>query len=201
MTVPSDLADSAFIDPSAELGEGAIVHPFAYVGANVKIGARTVIGPGAVIMDGSQIGEDCVIAGEVVVGSRGFGFVFDGRQHLRIPQVGIVKIGDRTTVGPGTCIDRSTMEVTTIGNDCQIGSLCQIAHNCQIGDECELGGACGLSGTTKLARRVVFGERVGTQGHSTYGEGAIVEDWTGITRTRIPAGSRWAGYPGRMVKE
>lgn len=193
------IADSAYVDPSASLGPGCEISPFAYVGPGVTIGARTLIGPGAVVLEGCEIGQDCVIAGEVVVGSRGFGYIFDGKQHVRIPQVGRVVIGDRTKIGAAACLDRAALEVTRIGSDCRIGPLVQVAHNCQIGDDCHIGGGSGLAGSTRIGRGARFGDRVGTAGHSDYGEGVRADDLAGITKTRIPAGSHWAGYPARMV--
>lgn len=177
-----------------------MISPFAYVGSGVRIGARTLVGPSAVILDGCEIGQDCVIAGEAVVGSRGFGYVFDGREHLRIPQVGRVVIGDRTTIGAASCLDRAALEVTSVGDDCRIGPLVQVAHNCQIGDDCQIGGGSGLAGSTHIGRGARFGDRVGTAGHSRYGENVVADDLAGMTKTRIPSGTHWAGYPARLVK-
>lgn len=199
MANSAQVHESAYVDPTARLGDGCVVSPFAYIGANVVIGEGAFIGPGAVVLDGSEIGKDCKIAGEAVVGSRGFGYVHDGKQHVRIPQVGSVRIGDRTTIGPATCIDRAALEQTAIGTDCSIGALTQIAHNCQIGDDCQIGGGCGLAGSSKIGSGARFGDRVGTAGHSSYGEGVRADDLAGITKTKIPAGSHWAGYPARQI--
>ncbi|MFA5508665.1 MAG: hypothetical protein WC423_24790 [Vulcanimicrobiota bacterium] len=189
------------MDPSARLGDGVQVHPFAYIGAEVQVGAGTVIGPGAVVMDGTIIGERCVIAPEAVVASRGFGFIFDGKQHRRIPQVGRVEIGDRSEVGPATCIDRAALDTTSIGSDCKLGALIQVAHNCQIGDDSVIGSGSGLAGSTRIGSGARFGRRVGTAGHSTYGDNVQAEDLAGMTKTRIPGNTHWAGYPARQVRD
>lgn len=187
------------MDPTAQLAPGVQVHPFAYLGRNVSVGARTVIGPGAVLLDGVVIGEDCVIAPEVVIGSRGFGYIFDGKEHVRIPQVGTVRIGDRTQVGPATCVDRAALDVTEIGSDCRLGALIQVAHNCCLGDDCHIGSGSGLAGSTKIGSGARFGKRVGTAGHSEYGENVVVDDLSGMTKTKIPANSHWSGYPARRI--
>ena len=191
---------SAYVAPSAQLGKGVQIHPFAFVGEQVKVGSGTIVGPGAVLLDGSEVGENCTIAPEAVVGSRGFGYVFDGKQHLRIPQVGRVVIGDRTEIGPATCIDRAALDETAIGSDCRLGALIQVAHNCQIGDDCHIGSGSGLAGSTRIGRGARFGRRVGTAGHSHYGENVRADDLAGMTKTRIPADTHWAGYPARQVK-
>lgn len=196
----SQVAAEAFVDPTAEIAEGAQIHPFAFIGRGVKIGPGTVVGPGAVVLDGTEVGADCLIAPEAVVGSRGFGYVFDGKQHVRIPQVGNVVIGDRTEIGPATCIDRAALDVTSIGSDCRLGALIQVAHNCRIDDDCRIGAGSGLAGSTKIGKGARFGKRVGTAGHSEYGENVVAEDLAGMTKTRIPANTHWAGYPARKVK-
>lgn len=194
------IAPEAFVDPTAEIGEGAQIHSFAFVGRLARVGERTVVGPGAVIMDGSEVGSDCVVAPEAVIGSRGFGYVFDGKQHLRIPQIGKAVVGDRSEIGPATCIDRAALDVTAIGNDCKLGALIQVAHNCRLGDDCHVGSGSGLAGSTRIGSGARFGKRVGTAGHSVYGEKVRADDLSGMTKTKIPANTHWAGYPARQVK-
>lgn len=200
MTNQPKIAPEAYVDPSAQLSPGVEVHPFAYIGAEAVIGPGTVIGFGAVVMPGSVIGEHSVIAPEAVIGSRGFGYVFDGKQHKRVPQVGRVEIGRHTEVGPATCIDRAALDVTKIGDHCQLGALVQIAHNCQLGDDCQIGSGSGLAGSTRLGGGARFGKRVGTAGHSHYGDNVIADDLAGMTKTRIPGNTHWTGYPARQVK-
>lgn len=197
----AEIDPSAYVDSTAELGSGVQIHPFAFVGKNVKIGAGTVVGPGAVLLAGTEIGEDCLIAPEAVLGSRGFGYTFDGKQHLRIPQVGRVVVGSNTQIGPAACIDRAALDETRIGDNCEIGALTQVAHNCRIGDNSKIGSGSGLSGSTKVGKNAIFGKRVGTQGHSEYGDNVICEELAGMTKTVVPANTRWAGYPARQVKD
>lgn len=193
------VAPEAFVHPEAVLGEGVQVHSFAYIGQGAEIGDRSVIGPGAVIMPGSKLGPDCLIAPEAVIGSRGFGYIFDGKQHVRIPQVGRVEIGKGSEIGPATCIDRAALDSTSIGDDCIIGGLIQIAHNCRIGDDSHIGSGSGLAGSTQIGSGARFGRRVGTAGHSTYGDNVTADDLAGIAKIRIPGGTHWAGYPARQV--
>lgn len=201
MSKDPKIAPEAFVHPSAVIEAEAHIHPFAYIGEGVRVGARSVVGPGAVLLAGTQVDEDCVVAAEAVLGSRGFGYVFDGRQHLRIPQVGRVTLGARSQVGPATCVDRAALDTTAIGSDCQLGALIQVAHNCQIGDDCHIGSGSGLAGSTKIGAGARFGKRVGTAGHSVYGEGVTADDLSGMTKTKIPAGTHWTGYPARQIKK
>ena len=76
---------SAVVDPTARLGEGAIVGPLAVIGAEVVIGANARIGPGAVIERGARLGDAALIHPRVVIGHH-------------------VTIGDRFTAQPGAVI-------------------------------------------------------------------------------------------------
>lgn len=196
----AEVAAEAFVHEGAQLGEGVVVCPFAYIDDGVVIGARSVIGAGAVLLPGTTVGEDCLIGPETVLGSTGFGYVLDAGQHKRVPQVGRLEVGDASSIGPGCCIDRAALDVTRIGKNCQIGALVQIGHNCQLGEDSRIGSGSGLSGSTRIGKRARFGNRVGPAGHSNYGDDVVVDDLGGMTRTEIPSGTRWAGFPGRRVK-
>jgi len=194
------IAAEAYVDPSATLGEGVQIHPFAYIGAGVTIGDHTVVGPGAVVLAGTEVGAHCVIAPEAVLGSRGFGYVFDGKRHVRIPQVGKVVIGDHAEIGPATCIDRAALDETQIGDNCRLGAMIQVAHNCRIGSDSRIGSGSGLAGSTRIGSGARFGKRVGTAGHSVYGDNVVADELAGMTKTKIPSNTHWSGYPARQVK-
>lgn len=195
-----EIASTAFVDPTAILGAGCKILPFSFIDAGVVIGSGSIIGPGAVLLKGARVGDNCILAGESVIGSNGFGYVFDGKIHQRIPQVGGVTIGSNCLIGPGTCIDRATIDTTIIGANSEIGSLCQIAHNCRLGQSVRLGWGCGLAGSTELGDKVSFGSQVGTAGHSIYGEGVRAENLTGFTKTKISEHTHWAGYPAQEIR-
>jgi UDP-3-O-[3-hydroxymyristoyl] glucosamine N-acyltransferase len=98
----------AAIHPSASIGEGAIVHPFAVVEHDARIGARTVLYPGVHIGPHAVTGDDCLLYPNVVVydhcvlgdrvtvhagsviGHDGFGYATHAGRHEKIPQTGPV---------------------------------------------------------------------------------------------------------------
>ena len=84
-----------------------------------------------VLYPGVEIGARAVIHAGVVLGADGFGFVFDGTQHIKIPQVGHLKIGADVEIGANTCVDRGTLDETMIAEGDKVDNLCQIAHNVQ----------------------------------------------------------------------
>ena len=50
------------------------------------------------------------------VGSEGFGFATDSRgDHVTVPQLGVVRLGDGVEIGANACVDRGS------GNDTELG--------------------------------------------------------------------------------
>ena len=96
------------------VGDRVILHPNVTVGDNVTIGDDTTVFPNAAILERSRIGRRVIIHAGTVVGSDGFGFVFHGGRHQKIPQIGIVQIDDDVEIGANNTIDRATLGKTWI---------------------------------------------------------------------------------------
>lgn len=217
----SEIAPSASIDPSARLAEGCRVDGGVHIGPDVEIGARTHIGAGTVIAKGVVIGEDSRIGAHVTIqfarlgaraiihpgvriGQDGFGFAParppESPEHLKIPQLGRVIIGDDVEIGANTTIDRGTGPDTVIGSGCKIDNLVQIGHNVQMGNGCFVVSQVGISGSTKLGNYVVIGGQVGIAGHLRIGDGVRMAAQSGVMRDIAP-GTTVAGSPAVVAKE
>lgn len=203
---------SAVVAPTAKLGRNVSVQPTAVIEDGVVIGDRTVIGAGSYIGHGTHIGADCLIYarvvvrertiignrvilhGGVVLGADGFGFETVSGKHQKIPQVGIVEIGDDVEVGANSTIDRARFGKTRIGRGTKIDNLVQIAHNCVIGEDCIICGLVGLAGSTIIGNRVTLAGQVGIAGHLTIGDDSIIMAQAGVTKDVQP-GSFMLGAP------
>jgi UDP-3-O-[3-hydroxymyristoyl] glucosamine N-acyltransferase len=130
----------------------------------------------------------------VVVGSDGFGYEFVKGRHEKVPQVGIVSIGDDVEIGANTTLDRARFSRTLVGEGSKIDNLVQIAHNVKIGRHCLVCAQAGISGSTILEDYVVLGGQAGLGGHITIGKGAKAGGQAGITAD-VPAGSFVNGTP------
>ena len=217
-TAPApSIAASAHIDPSAVIGEGASIAPGAYIGARVVIGARSVIGPNAVLMEGVEIGEDCRIGAlsslshcligprvilhrGVQIGQDGFGFALGRGGHLKVPQLGRVRIEADVEIGSNTTIDRGAGPDTVIGAGTKIDNLVQIAHNVEIGRGAVIVAHAGISGSTHIGDGVVIAGQVGIAGHLLIGAGARIAAQSGVMHD-VPAGASVGGSPALPARE
>jgi UDP-3-O-[3-hydroxymyristoyl] glucosamine N-acyltransferase len=202
--VSGGVSDKAEVSPSAEVSEDATIHPFVSIGDGSQIASRVTIYPGASIGPQVRIGEDSVIypnvtiyprcvlgkrvivhAG-VVIGADGFGFVKDGEDNIRIPQVGIVEIEDDVEIGANCCLDRATFGKTLVKRGVKIDNLVQIAHNVQIGEHSIIVAQVGISGSTKLGKHVTLAGQVGLVDHIEIGDNVMVGAQSGITKDVPP---------------
>jgi UDP-3-O-[3-hydroxymyristoyl] glucosamine N-acyltransferase len=195
----------ARIDPTATVRVGAVVEVGAAVGARSVIGAGCYVGREARLGDdvvmhpGSRLLERCVLGNRVllqpgaVVGSDGFGYAPDAqlRRH-KIPQVGIVEIGDDVEIGANATVDRATFGATRIGPGTKIDNLVQIGHNVATGRDCVIVAQSGIAGSTAMGDRVIMGAQTGVAGHLE-----ISSDVTLAARGAIGGNLRDAGvYSG-----
>jgi UDP-3-O-[3-hydroxymyristoyl] glucosamine N-acyltransferase len=81
---------------AAAIAAGTILHAGVVVGAGSKIGRNCTLYPRVVLYPGVVIGNDVLLHAGVVVGGDGFGFVADGKQQVKFPQVGGVIIAIST---------------------------------------------------------------------------------------------------------
>jgi UDP-3-O-[3-hydroxymyristoyl] glucosamine N-acyltransferase len=206
------VAPEAQVDPTASVGaltvieRGAVIgpatrlHALVYVGPGVEIGEGTIVYPHVSLRDGVRIGRRVVIHAGAVLGADGFGFVFDGRVHRKVPQVGGVLIEDDVEIGANTTIDRATFGDTIVRRGVKIDNLVQIGHNVEVGEHSLLVAQVGVSGSSRLGRGVVLAGQVGVADHVTLGDGVIAAAQSGIPSS-LEAGARVWGTPARPAAQ
>jgi len=186
----------AVVEARAVVGPRSVLWPGSYLGEEARLGEDCVLQPGAVVRERCLLGSRVVLQPGVVVGADGFGFAFDpaGPEHVKIPQIGRVRIEDDVEVGAGSCIDRATTGETVIGRGTKIDNLVQIAHNVQVGPLSILCAQVGVSGSAELGSGVILAGQVGVVGHIRIGDGARVVAQSGIAHD-VPAGATLSGAP------
>lgn len=208
----ASVSPEASIDPTANVGafavveRGAVIGPkcrvyaFAYIGEDCVLGEGTVIYPHAVLYQDVRVGARCAIHAGTVIGADGFGYVWDGKRRVKVPQVGGVVLGDDVEIGSNTTIDRATAGVTEIGNGTKIDNLCQIAHNCRIGEHTVMASFCGISGSTTIGDRNVLAGQVATSDHVHITDDVVLGGRSGVTNDITKSG-QYLGFPARPIGE
>ena len=214
------ISRSAHVHSTASLGRGVSVAAGATVEAGAIVGARTVLSagtfvgrdavvgedcylhPNAAVLERCSIGARCILQPGAVVGSDGFGYVWDGSRQRKIPQKGIVRVEDDVEIGANAAIDRATLGETVIGRGTKIDNLVQVGHNVVVGDDSLLCGQAGVAGSCRLGRRVTLAGQAGIGDHATIEDGATVTAQGGIvSRGVVPAGAVVSGMPAAPHRE
>ena len=188
------------IDTDAVVGARVRVGALVYVGAGVDVGEDSVVHPRAVLYPGVRLGRRVVVQAGAVIGADGFGYVFDGTAHRKIPQVGGVRIEDDVEIGANTTIDRATLGETVVRRGTKIDNLVQVGHNAEIGEHSILVAQVGVSGSSRLGRGVVLAGQVGVADHVTLGDGVMAGAQAGIP-SDIVAGEKVLGSPARPAAQ
>jgi len=202
--------DGAAVDPTAELGaftfvgRGASIgprtrlHPGVIIEADARVGADCLFHAGAIVRERCEIGDRVILQPAAVVGSDGFGYVFDPKRpaHVKVAQVGIVRIEDDVEIGARACVDRATLGATVVGRGTKIDNLVQVAHNVQVGMHSLLCAQVGIAGSTTIGNGVVLAGQAGVVDHVTVGDRAIIGAQSGVIGD-VEAGTSVSGYPAR----
>lgn len=184
----------AVIGDGVSIGERAAIHGCCVVGERCTIGEDSLIYPNVSIREMTEIGSRVIIHSGSVIGSDGFGFVTVNGIHHKIPQTGIVVVGDDVEIGANVAIDRARFGRTVIGNGTKIDNLVHIAHNVEIGKNCLIVGQVGIAGSAKIGNNVILAGQVGVVGHVTVGDNSIIMAKGGVSKS-LPPGSIMWGSP------
>ena len=168
------------INDGVEIGENSEILAGVYLGQNVKIGKNCRIYPYAVIYDGCEIGDNVIIHSGAIIGADGFGYKFRNGQHVKVPQIGNVVIGDNVEIGANTCVDRGALGSTVIDLGSKIDNLVQIGHNNKIGQHVIVCGQTGISGSCTIENYAILAGSAGIADHVKIGQGAVVMARAGV---------------------
>ncbi len=184
------------IDDYCTIGDNVIIYANSYIGAHVTIGPDSLIYPNVTVREGVTIGARCILQPGAVLGGDGFGFIPVNGRHHKIPQVGVVVLGDDVEIGANAAVDRATCGQTILSNGTKIDNLVQIGHNVRIGEHCTVSGASAIAGSVTLGSHVTMAGNSGIADHVTIGDNVIVGARAGVTKS-IPAGQVISGFPAK----
>ena len=190
---PFEKAVSA-ISPSAEIGEGTIIQPGAFVGNHVKIGKNCIIHANASIYDHCVIGNNVIIHSGAVIGADAYYFQRRPEGYKKLETCGRVVLEDNVEVGAMTTIDKGVSGDTYISFGTKFDNHVQVGHDTYIGRNCLIGAFCAIAGVTRIEDDVILWASVLVNKDLVIGKGAIVLAGSG-TEKSLEGGKTYWGIP------
>ncbi|MBI3564518.1 MAG: UDP-3-O-(3-hydroxymyristoyl)glucosamine N-acyltransferase [Elusimicrobia bacterium] len=215
---PAGVSPDARVHPSAAVAASAAVLAGAVVMEGARVGERCVLYPGVVLEPGAVVGDgtvlfphvvvgarcvvgrDCIVHAGTVLGADGFGFHDRPGKRYKVPQIGIVRLGDRVELGAGCTVDRATIEETSIGDETKIDDQVHIAHNCRVGGWCYIAANTGLAGSVVVEDGVMISGMVSVKDHVTLAKGTIVMGMSGVAQDTAPK-TAYFGTPALPARQ
>jgi UDP-3-O-[3-hydroxymyristoyl] glucosamine N-acyltransferase len=170
----------AYVSENVSIGSGTIIYPYVFIGENTTIGENCLIYPNVTIRERVKIGDRVIIHSSSVIGSDGFGYIFEEGRYYKVPQVGGVIIEDDVEIGSNVSIDRATTGNTIIGRGTKIDNIVQIAHNVKIGNNTIIIAQVGIGGSTEIGDSVTIAGQVGVTDHINIESDTIIGAQSGV---------------------
>ena len=194
------------IEKGAEIGEGAVIEAQVFIGEGCRVGEATHIYPQVTLREGTVVGKDCILHCGVRLGGDGYGFNNgrrpDGSVFIeKIPQLGIVEIGDGVEIGSNTTIDRARIGRTYIGPMTKIDNLVQIGHNVKVKGYTGLIAQSGVAGSTEIGYGCLIWAQAGISGHIRIADGVQVGPQAGVPQTLDGSVKYVIGAPAESMRD
>jgi len=164
------VADTAAIDPRAEIAHDVEIGPFCVVGANVRIGPGTRLENNVTLMGHVDVGCDNHIYPNVVIGGEPQDISYAGSDTRVI-------IGDGNVIREGVTINRATEKedgVTAIGSFNLLMACTHVAHDCRLGNHIVMANGALLGGHVHVHDHASISGGVGVHHYATIGSYAFV---------------------------
>jgi len=165
----SEIHPTAIIEKGAELDEGVIVGPYAYIGPHVKIAKGTRVMHHATVDGATTMGDNNEVHPYAYVGGKTHDLKYKGGvQGLKIGSENVFR--EFTTVHCAT----SDGQITSLGDKNLILAYSHIAHECQVGNHLIMSSHAALGGHVVVGDHVNVGWGAGVHQFCRLGDYAMV---------------------------
>lgn len=188
------------ISASAEIGEGTVIQPGAFVGNHVKIGQNCIIHANASIYDHSVIGNNVIIHSGAVIGADAYYYQRRPEGYKKLQSCGRVVLGDNVEVGALTSIDKGVSGDTIISQGTKFDNHVQVGHDTYIGKNCLIGAFCAIAGVTRIEDDVILWANVLVNKDLVIGKGAVILAGSG-TEKSLEGGKTYFGMPADEARK
>lgn len=196
---PFEKAASSVAD-SAEIGEGTVIQPGAFVGNNVKIGKNCLIHANVSIYDNTIIGDHVTIHSGTTLGGDAFYYKKRPEGYDKLISGGRVVIKDHVDIGANCSIDKGVTGDTTIGKGTKLDNLIQVGHDTVIGENCLIASQVGIAGAVVIEDDVTIWGQVGFRSGIVVRKGGVMMGQAGITKS-TKENTVYSGNPAMESRE
>jgi UDP-N-acetylglucosamine acyltransferase len=165
----TEVHPTAIIETGAELAEGVTVGPYAYIGAQVKLGANSTVLHHATVDGATHMGAQNEVHPYAYIG---------GKSHDKKFRGGVqrIEIGDHNIFREYVTVHCATAEdlLTRLGNHNLILAYSHVAHECQIGDHLIMSSHAALGGHVEVGDHANIGWGVGVHQFCRVGDHAML---------------------------
>jgi len=136
---------------NADIAAGAVIHPFTHIdgeATGVQVGEGALVGPFARLRPGARLGRDVHIGNFVEVKNS---TLADGAKANHLAYLGDAEVGERVNYGAGSITanyDGANKHKTVIEADVHVGSNCVLVAPITIGAGGTVGGGSTLTKST-----------------------------------------------------
>jgi UDP-3-O-[3-hydroxymyristoyl] glucosamine N-acyltransferase len=190
----------ASVSPSAEIGEGTVIQPGAFIGNHVKIGMNCIIHANASIYDHCVIGNHVIIHSGAVIGADAYYYQRRPDGYKKLESCGRVIIGDKVEIGALTSIDKGVSGDTIISEGTKFDNHVQVGHDTYIGKNCLIGAFCAIAGVTRIEDDVILWANVLVNKDLVIGKGAVILAGSGTERS-LEGGKTYFGMPADEARK
>ncbi len=191
----------SFIASEVKIGAGTVIQSHVSIGPGVNIGENCLIKSGAKIEAGCHLGHRVIVHPGAIIGADGFGLARGSDGWVKIPQTGVVRVGDDCEIGANTTIDRGAIEDTILGNDVRLDNQIQIGHNVIIGDHTVIAGCTAIAGSAVIGKNCLIGGGAGIVGHIEICDGVVIQAMALVTHSIKKPGSYSSVSPLQPTKQ
>ena len=191
---------TANIAASAEIGEGTVIQPGAFVGNNVKIGKNCLIHANVSLYDNTIIGDNVTIHSGTTLGGDAFYYKKRPEGYDKLISGGRVVIKDNVDIGANCTIDRGVSGDTTIGKGTKLDNLIQVGHDTVIGENCLIASQVGIAGAVIIEDDVTVWGQVGFRSDIVVRKGGVMMGQAGITKS-TKENTVYSGNPAMESRE
>lgn len=174
------------------------IHPSAFVGEGVELGAGVSIGPNAVLLGPSSIGDGVWIGPGATLGAPPE--ISSLRQNAAwagdLDHAGVI-IGARTVIREHVVVHQGSHRPTEVGTDCWLLNRSYLAHDVMTGDGVTISAGVSIGGHCVIGNGVNLGMNASVHQRRVVGAGAMVGMGTPLTRDVPPFGKVF-GSPSRL---